>query len=112
MYHTVIPVTSDHNPIIVEGQLESQIIIFNAGPSTIEAQVWMNWKGKVDNKYADNSNEPNLRLELRAGSQKIISGSFIRVLIKKSDSMIPSTPEEFAAIGVRVLITNEEYILP
>lgn len=111
MYHTVIPVTSRHNPIVVEGQLESQIIIFNAGPSSIEAQVWMDWKGKVDNKYSDNANEPNLSLELRAGSQKIISGSFIRVRIKKSD-FIASTPEEFAAIGVRVLITNEEYILP
>lgn len=111
MYHTVIPVTSGHNPIVVEGQLESQIIIFNAGPSSIEAQVWIDWKGKVDNKYSDNANEPNLSLELRAGSQKIISGSFIRVRIKGSTS-IASTPEEFAAIGVRVLITNEEYILP
>ena len=45
-YHTVIPVTSGHNPIGAEGQLESQIIIFNAGPSSIEAQLWMDWKGK------------------------------------------------------------------
>ena len=107
MYHTVLPVTTNHNPIVVEGQIETQLIIFNAGPSSIEAQVWQNWKGKVNDKYPDNSNEPNLKLELRAGSQKIVSGSFVRVRIKNSDSS-NTLNDQFAAIGVRVILLTDE----
>lgn len=110
MYHTVLPVTNAHNPIIVEGQVETQLIIFNAGPSNIEALVWQNWKGMVDGKY-QNSDEPNLRLELRAGNQKIVSGSFVRVRIKDTDTVYNSN-EQFAAIGVRVArLDDERYFL-
>lgn len=106
MYHTILPVTNTHDPIIVEGESEIQMIIFNAGPSTIEAQVWQNWKGKVDGKYS-NSDEPNLQLELRAGNQKIVSGSFIRARIKDSESSYQSS-DQFAAIGVRVLFIGPD----
>ncbi|HFK5543294.1 TPA: hypothetical protein ACG0AR_000134 [Elizabethkingia anophelis] len=106
MYHTILPVTDSHNPIIVEGESETKIIIFNAGPSTIEAQVWQNWKGKVDGKYL-NSEEPNLQLELRAGNQKIISGSFIRARIKNSESDYENI-NKFAAVGVRILMIHPD----
>lgn len=111
MYHTVLPVTNTHDPIIVEGQVETQLIVFNAGPSVIEAQVWQNWKGKVDGRYQEHSEEPNLRLELRAGNQRIVSGSFVRVRIKDMDAVY-SSKEQFAAIGVRVThIDDESYYL-
>jgi len=107
MYHTVLPVTTSHNPIVVEGEIETQLIIFNAGPSTIEAEIWQNWKGKVDGKYPENSREPNLSLELRAGSQKIVSGSFVRVKIKTSDLNYITT-DEFAAVGVRIILFTDD----
>lgn len=102
MYHTVLPVTTNHNPIVVEGQMKTQLIIFNAGPSSVEAEVWNNWDGNVDGDYPDNAYKPNLKLELRAGNEKIISGCFIRVQIKNS-KMNYAASEQFAAIGVRVI---------
>src|SRR5882672_6616642 len=102
MYDTVLPVTTDHNPIVIEGQIETQMILFNAGPAAVEAQVWQNWEGKKDGTYSDASNEPNLRLELRAGNQKIVSGSFIRIKIKQFESNVLN--QQFAAIGLRVLL--------
>lgn len=101
MYHTIIPVTREHNPIVIEGQIETRVLIFNAGPSTVQAQVWQNWKSKRNDSYSDNSDEPTLNLELRVGNQKIVSGSFIRIKLKDiSDS------KSFAAIGIRILLSS------
>jgi len=77
------------------------------GPAAVEAQVWQNWEGKKDGTYSDASNEPNLRLELRAGNQKIVSGSFIRIKIKQFESNVLN--QQFAAIGLRVLLTIDDY---
>lgn len=106
MYHSVIPVPKGHNPIVVEGRLPTQLLIFNAGPSDIEALVWNEWNGKVDNSYSRNSEEPNLRLELRAGNQKIVSGSFVRLKLKNVGTI---NENEFSAVGVRIIY---DYINP
>jgi hypothetical protein len=109
MYHTITPVISNHDPIIIEGGMETQILMFNAGPSTIEAQVWKDWKGKENGNYLENSNEPNFKLELRAGNQKIISGSFIRIAIK-DDKIDIANKQNFAAVGSRILFEKEFYL--
>ncbi|SRR5258705_11374315 len=100
MYHSIIPVTEDHNPIVVESSSETHVLIFNAGPSTIQAQVWLNWKGKVEGSYDSNSKEPNFILELRPGNEKVVAGSLVRVAMKKT-----SNPNEkhFAAVGATFL---------
>jgi hypothetical protein len=100
MYHSVIPVTDDHDPIVVEGNKRTQILIFNAGPSTIQAKVWNEWSGKTKGSYAENSDEPNLNLELRPGNQRIVQGSLIRLNTKDNNQF---DKFQFAAVGIRVL---------
>ncbi|KOS04636.1 hypothetical protein AM493_00205 [Flavobacterium akiainvivens] len=97
MYHTVIPVSDDYNPIVVEGSIKTQVLIFNAGPAAIKVQAWDNWKGKQRGGY-ENS-EANYSLELRPGNERIVSGSLIRAAIHKKTF----NEESFAAIGVLVI---------
>lgn len=85
MYHPVIPVTNDHDPIVVEGSLPTQILIFNAGTSNIEVKVWNKWDGKIKGTYPENSEQHNLNLELRPGNQKVVSSSLVRLTGKDSD---------------------------
>lgn len=84
MYHTITPITSSHNPIIIEQEKPVQLIVFNAGPANIQADVWTAWEGKKEGRFPENADEPNFRLELRAGNEKIISGAFVRIKIKES----------------------------
>jgi len=99
MYHTITPVTNSHNPIIIEQESAAQMILFNAGPANIQADVWTQWSGKKDGKFQENAYEPNYSLELQPGNEKVVSGAFIRVKIK--ESVIDK--ERFAAIGTRIL---------
>ncbi len=100
MYHSVIPVTNDHDPIVVEGSIPTQILIFNAGPSTIEVKVWNKWEGKIKGSYSENSEQPNLNLELRPGNQKVVSGSLIRLTSKDNEFNNKFT---FSAVGIRII---------
>jgi hypothetical protein len=100
MYHSVIPVTGDHDPIVVEGNQPTHILIFNAGPSTIQAKVWNEWSGKLRGSYSENSDEANLNLELRPGNQKVVQGSLIRLSDKDNNQ---NDKFKFAAVGVRFL---------
>ena len=63
MYHTIIPVLDDYNPMVVEGSIETQFLIFNAGPSTVQVKAWNKWEGKKNGFYSDV--EPSFSLELR-----------------------------------------------
>jgi len=101
MYHTITPVTESHNPIIVEGNFSTQTLLFNAGPSIVEAQIWHRWEGKNNGSYQNDAYEPNFILELRPGNQKIVTGSFIRIGIKNNENSLNS--EKFAAIGARTI---------
>ncbi|MFC0512672.1 hypothetical protein ACFFGT_00615 [Mucilaginibacter angelicae] len=98
MYHTITPVTSGHEPIIIEQESSAQMILFNAGPATIKAEIWTQWPGKINGKYPDNAYEANYNLELRAGNEKVISGAFVRVKLLESVNN-----QQFAAIGTRIL---------
>lgn len=97
MYHSIIPVTEHHDPIVIEGNLKTQLILFNAGPSPIIAKVWNEWEGSNNGDFSNNSESPNLKLELRAGNEKIVSGAFIRLKIKSKNT----NEEQFAAVGVK-----------
>ncbi|AWH85219.1 hypothetical protein HYN59_08850 [Flavobacterium album] len=107
MYQIITPVTENHNPIIVEGNLLTQTLLFNAGPSVIEAQVWHRWRGKEKGKFQEDAYEPNFKIELRPGNQKIVTGSFIRVGLKQIEN---SNEEKFAAIGSRTINHTEREI--
>ncbi|SHE66380.1 hypothetical protein [Pedobacter caeni] len=98
MYHSIIPVPNSHAPIVVEGSINTRFILFNAGPANIESQVWITWSGK------ENAYEPNFRLELRAGSEKIISRAFARVKLNETGK----SRDSFAAVGIRLI--SEYYI--
>lgn len=104
MYHAIIPVTSDHDPVVIEGKLQTQILIFNAGPATIRAHVWNEWNGNIDDSYESNQKKSNLNLELRPGNQKIVSGAFIRLSVDVNHDVLNY---EFAAVGARII--NELY---
>jgi hypothetical protein len=98
MYHTITPVTGDHSPIIIEQPWSSQIILFNAGPGTVQAQIWTDWSGRKDGNFPSNAYEPNYSLELRAGNERIIGGAFVRVKLSDVANVAP-----FAAIGTRFI---------
>ena len=104
MWDSVLPITKGHNPIIAEGALPIKCIVFNAGPANIEAQVWAEWGNHI---AIDGSqimkDEPDFRLELRPGNQRIISGSFFRAKLKPSDQSGNGSNGEFAAIGVKII---------
>jgi hypothetical protein len=100
MYHSIIPITDNHNPIIVEGETDTRVLLFNAGPAIVEAQVWLNWKGKINGDYTNNSAEANFSLELRPGNQKVVSGSLIRIAIKEDRRL---NEKHFAAVGATFL---------
>jgi hypothetical protein len=104
MYDTILPVTPDHNPIIVEGDAPTQLILTNAGPATVEVSVWEYWRGKHNSDSNINSEEPDLRLELRPGNQRIISGRFMRVNIKE---IYNNAGFPFAALGAKLIYKNE-----
>lgn len=100
MYHSVIPVTNDHDPIVVEGRLPTRVLMFNAGPSTIKVKVWNDWVGKNKGSYSENSEEPNLNLELRSGDQRILYGALIRLTSKNNGH---NDEFKFAAVGIRII---------
>lgn len=101
MYDLIIPVTKNHDPIVIEGRLKAHVVLFNAGPATIKAKIWNSWDGKNDGNYLSNSVEPNLTVELRAGNQIGVSGAFIRAALQTDNK-----GEEFAALGARFIETG------
>lgn len=99
MYHTITPVTSDHDPVVIESAESTQLILFNAGPSPVMAKIWSNWSGKINGNFSANPIEPNFNLELRAGDTRIVSGAFIRLKLKNDNNYA----QRFAAIGSRIV---------
>ena len=108
MWDSIFPVTNDHDPIVAEGTLPIQCWIFNAGPGDIETQVWSDWGNEIsiEGKILDKK-QPDFKLELRPGNQRFITGSFLRLGIKKSDNFSKvSGNNEFAAVGIRIINSN------
>ena len=106
MYHSIIPVSESHDPIVVEGDINSQVLLFNAGPATIEAKIWRQWFGKNSTLNEENKDKPDYNLELRSGNQRVVSGSFIRLGLKYRIGAPPLPDGQFAAVGTRIISDN------
>jgi hypothetical protein len=91
MWHIVIPVAVGHEPIVYEGQRPASILLLNAGPAIVKANAWpalSNIKGPA-----------SIRLELRPGDQRALTGALVRLQTDGPD---------FAAVGARVLTPAEQ----
>lgn len=100
MWHSIIPISSpSFNPVVVEGKVPVQTIIFNAGPSSVRAMVWEAWS----KESRENSPKPDFSMELRPGNQALVTGSFIRISIMISDKTGDTLTPSFAAVGCRFI---------
>jgi hypothetical protein len=106
MWHSITPVTLGYDPIVMEGDKIISVLLFNAGPGTVEVRVWKYWPGNNNNDpyYRNNIDQPDYKLQIRAGNQRLISGSFTRLRIINTDqSSYPPTNESFAAVAWRII---------
>jgi hypothetical protein len=88
MWHAITPVTSEHDPVLCEGSEKENVLILNAGPAPVSARAW----STPDSIHK----EPNFKVELRAGDQRVISGSLVRVKL-----LVSTKP--FAAVAWQLL---------
>ncbi len=86
MWHAVSPVSSEHNPIIYEGQEIASVSVINAGPGT--AKVW-GWNDDISDRDA-----PDVSVELRPGNNVVVSARLMRAHLHSGS---------FCAIAWRVL---------
>jgi hypothetical protein len=71
MWESVTAVDSNHDPVIYEGSAQRVVTVLNAGPGTVELQVWDVTKPTPDTKMV-------ARLELRPGNTRTTGGSLVR----------------------------------
>jgi hypothetical protein len=86
MWHSVVPVSGDHDPIVYEASSPANVLVLNAGPGIVKVRAWMTPTGAPPN--------PALEQELRAGAQAMVGAALVRVKLHLGD---------FAAVGARVL---------
>ena len=85
MWHAVTPVSEDYDPILYEGDAPASLLVLNSGPGTIVARSWNEIGGE---------DKPSIRMELRSGNQRILSGKLVRVHLLSG---------EFAAVAWQIL---------
>ena len=79
-----------YDPIVYEGDVPAVIIVTNAGPATIRIQAWKTTAPRSEET-------PSVRIQVRTGDTRIVSGSLIRAKIDESNE-----GKSFAAVGWRL----------
>lgn len=70
MWHAIASVGNDHDPILYESLELCDLLVFNSGPGTVIVRGWAEVEAY--------SNEAKIKIELRAGDQRIVGGRLIR----------------------------------
>lgn len=89
MWHGITSVSSGYSPIISESPCLLKATVFNAGPATVRLKGWSNLPSNRDTV-------PDISMEIRPGSTRVIASCLIRLEI------IDSHFEKFASIGWRI----------
>ena len=73
MWHAVTPVGADENydPILYESPKPAHILVLNVGPADVIIRSWPHPE--------DYKKEPQIKLEMRRGEQRVVGGSLVRV---------------------------------
>jgi len=70
VWHAFVMVKPGYDPVAYEGEEVSKVLVLNAGPGTIQARAWKTVPSK-------RNISPDLELELRAGSQRVVAGRLV-----------------------------------
>lgn len=77
MWQCIAYVEPDYGPVLYEGVRPAIVIITNAGPATIEVKAW-------DDMQPDPKAKVPVKLQLRSGNQRMVSGKLVRASIKSA----------------------------
>jgi hypothetical protein len=92
MWDAIVGVGPGYGPIIHEGLAASNVIVNNAGPSTVRLKGWEDFRSP---------GEPDISLVIRPGSTRSVTANLVRVEIDQKETS-PNHPH-FAAVGWRVV---------